>query len=119
MFMHCFDVVQHHPKWLQLKSHKKQKTCRGSTPGSSSGPQYVDLDSATKESPEQDMARPMGCKAAKAMWRRGSLSTSSGTESVLKEQFAALSARQDASQIEREKRMAEEVLHRKETRGEI
>ena len=116
VFMHCFDVLGHHPKWQQLQAHKKQKTSRGSTPGTSRARPYAELENARKESPEQiEMTRPMGCKAAKAQRRRGSLSTSSGTESVLKEQFAALSTRQDASQIERKKRMAEEVLHRKET----
>ena len=116
MLMHCFDVVQHHPKWQQLKANKKQKTTRGSSPASSSrGRPYVDLGSATQESPEADTSRPMGRDAAKAARRRGSLSTSSGTESVLKEQFAALTARQVSSQLEREKRIAEEVQHRKET----
>ena len=114
--MPCFDVVQHHPKWQALKNHKKEKTTTGSTPaGSPSGGPFVDLESATHESPEEQTSRPMGCKAAKAARCRGSLSTSSGTESVLKEQFAALSAQQETCQVERGKRVAEEMLHREKT----
>ena len=66
-FMHCFHVLQGQPKWTQMVTNKRQKTSGGASPSSSSHPaQFVNLEDETRHASEEVLARPPGCKAAKA-----------------------------------------------------
>ena len=114
-FMHCHHVLKGQPKWTSLLTNKRQKTTDGASPSSSRRPaQCVDLEDDTREASEEGLARPQGCKAAKAAQRRAAASTSSESQSALKEHFENLSAHNAKTAASRAQVAADERLHREQ-----
>ena len=114
-FMHCHHVLQGQPKWSSLLTNKRQKTTGGASSSSSRRPpECVNLEDDAHVATEERLARPLGCKAAKAAQRRAAASASSDSQSALKDHFEALSAHNAATVASRSQIAAAEQLHREE-----
>ena len=82
--LHCWRILEHHPKWTSRLSQKKQKTASNASPGTSSPGTTSNDDEVEACTPEHDpLRRPIGKKAEKERLRRGKSFASSDGSAVM------------------------------------
>lgn len=70
-YLHCWNELRFHPKWLGQFSMKKSKKSKNSSPATSSPATPDSINCLEDECPTECSSRPIGRKAAKERLKQG------------------------------------------------